>query len=198
MDETTPIRSKSEGEIGRKGLITFPRFIFVLALAFMLVTGILCILRGLKAYNHGFGGLACSMFLILASTLGYLKYILFSDRPIDNRLKYLTYFQIFSLIILCITMLVVLYQADPPAPETCNLTDFLYRYNKNYGSYNANTCVTPELYADYAQCFQPTSKNPGPLSKPPTSICSFVNTTVAYPWNWQLEWAPFNSELELE
>jgi hypothetical protein len=87
-----------------------------IATAFIVATVITSIINGAKSYHHGFILVAISLLLLLSSVLILFKWVR-DDMGLEDKVRYLAYFQSISLILLSAAIFIVLYEPQAPEPS---------------------------------------------------------------------------------
>jgi len=77
----------------------------------LLVTAIVCVVEGIRnTYHHGYVAVALALFGLLLSVTALIKWV--HDGGMEDKVKYLTIFQCVVLMLLCISVLVVVYEPE--------------------------------------------------------------------------------------
>lgn len=90
---------------------------FVLTLLFVAVTSIIVFAKGNEHFLRGFTFVGVALLLLFISTAFLLNFVR-TDDAIEDKVRYFAVFQSLSLFLLCVSILVVIYEPGAP-PVTC-------------------------------------------------------------------------------
>jgi uncharacterized membrane protein YhdT len=150
---------------------------FALTVLFVAVTSVIVFAKGTDHFMRGFIFVGVALVLLFISTAFLLNFVR-TDDTLDDKVRRFAVFQSLSLLLLCISILVVVFEPAPPgetcAPaSTCDLTQAA-----------ANGCVA----APNPGCFTNTTMvQPAYFHVNTTCSCSFLTTFPQCQRRW-IDW----------